>query len=79
MLPLVLLSLTLGAVDSRAVAVLVGRRTSVSQADAQTISQTISVHLADWILQTWSGPWHNDLLQVAIEMGVGALLGIGYL
>lgn len=42
----VLLTFSLGAVDAET-AVLVGRRTSLSQADAQVLSQTISTHLAN--------------------------------
>ena len=46
MISAVLFSFTLGAVDPQSAALLVGRRTSVSQADAQALSQTISTHLA---------------------------------
>ena len=45
MLSVVLFSLSLGAVDPQSAAVLVGRRTSVSQPDAQALSQTISTQL----------------------------------
>lgn len=45
MLVAVLLSLIVGSVDSQTAAVLVGRRTSVSQAEAEAISQAVSAHL----------------------------------